>query len=583
MTLTPEQVASFRTQAGLSPTPPAPASSGTSNILAQRKAALGMSDTPAPAAPQTFAQRVGADVSNAGKQVQSTLTDTTKNPIQVGVEATGAAMHAIPAVASEALPEPARRAISDIGTGLGHDVNSIGEAINKIPGFTDLINSHPDAVNELMTVLKTGQAAGGLAGDILTTGEGTDLAQKGLNQVPKVIDATGKVASNVADTASDAVNAVKNKIAPAEPVDTTVGKVLQGKTGDIASGKSALSDLDTSKVKTYKDLNTASSAKIKELATQQDTILSQDKTPHPLKEFEKTTGTGDNAVKTNYVKQAIDNLKELYSSTADAKGMSQIQELETKANGEGLTTQEVNKLARQYGTEFKSKAFAKVSGDPLTSVNAQKFENIRTGLKNTARDFLPDDASRALDQRISDQYTVKDLSGKMTEKVNTLTQRLQKVNALQKLGGIVGKGLKITGIGDLASKLLGIDKVPGAATLNPVELEGQLSKNLAKINRAMEGSDANFVDTIKGMVTDYIKEPKLGASVKDISTTPEKFAQNMDSADKALVKKYLENPSDLDAYMEVQPVLEGAKLDKADPKVVDKFLQEVMDIANQKK
>ncbi len=435
----------------------------------------------------------------------------------------------------------------------------------------ELQKQHPEAaknIGDLFNVFTTMLGAKEAPAQI------EKVATAGEELLTNAKDAVGESVSNVTDKASNIVDKVSPKATPEE----LTGKVLQGKTKDIASGKSGLADLDTTKVKTYKDLNTASSSKIKELATKQDSILSQDKTTHPVKEFEKTIGEGDNAVKTNYVKQGIDNLKELYSSTADAKGLAKINALEAKANGAGLTVQEVNQLARDYGSEFGSKAFAKVSGDPLTSVNAQKFENIRTGLKDTARELLPTDESRALDKRMTDQYTVKDLSGKMTEKVNALTQRLQKVNFLQKVGGTLGKALKVTGVGDLASKLLGIDKVPGAATLSPVELEAQLSKNLSKFDRAISGTDDNFVKVMKEMAVDYMKEPKLGMSTKDISISPENFAKKMDTGDAKLIKKYLENPQDLDAYMAVQPALESAKINNADPKVVDKFLGEVLNL-----
>lgn len=354
-----------------------------------------------------------------------------------------------------------------------------------------------------------------------------DSVQTAKNVGNKTLDATGKVV----DSTGKAATAVKEKIAPSEPVDTTVGKVLQGKTKDVQSGKTGLSYLDTEKIKTYKDLTKASTDKIGELSKEQDVKLSQDKTQRPMAAFEKTTGQGEGAVKMNYVDQAIKNLQELYTSTSDAEGMSKIKELETKANAGGLTTQEVNQLARDYGSEFGAKAFGK-TGEPLTSVNAQKFENIRSGLKDSARDLLPDEHSKMLDKQMTDLYTVRDLSRNMSERVNTLTQRLQKVNIMQKLGGFIGKGLRITGVGDLASKLLGIDKVPGAKTLNAVELEAQLSKNLAKINRALTKSDAGFADTVREMVSDYSKDPEMGLSAKDITKVhPEDLAELRDFTD----------------------------------------------------
>lgn len=326
------------------------------------------------------------------------------------------------------------------------------------------------------------------------------------NKLKPVTSPIEEGASTVKNAVSDTASTIKEKIAPSDTIDTTTGKVLQGKTADIAPGKRGIGLLDNpEKIKTYKDLNTSSSSKISELAKQQDAILDLDTTPHKISEFTQKVGEGKNTVKINYVDQAVKNLNELYTKTADAEGLAKIKALESKAKDIGLTSKEVNNLARDYGSEFGSKAFGK-TGEPLTSVNATKFENIRSGLKDTARGLLPDEASRTLDSQMSDLYKVKNLSAKMAEKVNTLTQRLQKPNILQKIGGFMGKATKITGVGDFASKLLGIDKVPGAATLNAVELEAQLSKNLAKINAALGKSDAGFIKDITTLANTGLDE-----------------------------------------------------------------------------
>jgi hypothetical protein len=62
----------------------------------------------------------------------------------------------------------------------------------------------------------------------------------------------------------------------------------------------------------------------------------------------------------------------------------------------------------------------------LTSVNAQSFENIRKGIKNSVREKLPNDNAKILDQKYSDIANTKTEIDKMVEKVNALTQ---KVNA----------------------------------------------------------------------------------------------------------------------------------------------------------
>lgn len=404
------------------------------------------------------------------------------------------------------------------GAGIGalfgggiHVVNAVKDAILAHSSISDadkaMINN---AINTGLAII--GEKVGNAKSDEGLNAPVSDVAGQ-VKQIPGQIKAG---VSNAKDAIVSGTKGVIGKVAPTETLDTTAGKVLQGKSKDVESGKNAITLLDKPEtIKTYKDLNSSASSKIKDLATKQDVILSKDKTTHPIDNFEKITGEGNSQVKTNYVKQAIDNLKELYTNTSDAKGLSEIKTLEEKVYGisdklgnltkepVGLTVKEVNQLARDYGSEFSSKAFGK-TGEPLTSVNATKFENIRSGLKNTARDLLPSKESQQLDSQMTDLYGLRDSAKTMAEKVNTLTQRLKQVNILQKIGGTVGKALRVTGIGDLAGKLLGIDKVPGASTLNAVELEQMLSKNIARINAALTKDDAGFVSSIK----DIINHPK---------------------------------------------------------------------------
>ncbi len=315
----------------------------------------------------------------------------------------------------------------------------------------------------------------------------------------KIADTTGKVEGMIPKIPTVDVAGLKDKIFPTPTIDEITGQVAQGKASDVPNFQRGLSSLDTSNVKTYADLGTTATSKIKELAAQQDEILGKDTTPRKVQQLALQQEANGKSVAHNYVLDAVRQLKELYTKTNDPVGLQEIKDLETKLNptkGKGLTIQEVNNLARQYGSEFGTKAFNK-TGDPITSVNAQAFENTRTGVKKTARGLLPDEASKQLDAQMTDLYTVQRLSDKMATKVQTLSQRLQKPSVLQKVGGYIGSALRVTGVGDLAGKLLGIDKVPGAKTLDAVELESRLSKNLSKIDAALkEKDDAAFAKDI---------------------------------------------------------------------------------------
>lgn len=340
---------------------------------------------------------------------------------------------------------------------------------------------------------------------------GTEALVEGVNATR---NAAGELISNVsskaapvidsaASTVSDTAKSIKNKVAPTPTIDGLVGKVAQGKPEDIPSFTRGLGNLDTSQVSTYKDLGKIADDTISSTAKQQDVALSMEKTPLKIQQLAAKVGEQGGAK--NYVIDAVNQLKDYYTKINDVAGLQKIKTYVQKIDplkGDGLTVQELNDLARLHGRELNA---YNANGELASGLTKQAVENTRQGLKDTVVQNIKDPTAKevfkAADAKMSDLYTVSDLSNKMEIKVNALEQRLQKPNILQKIGGIVGRATRITGVGDFASKLLGIDKVPGSATLNAVELEAKLSKNLAKIEKALnEKKDSDFIKDISDMV-----------------------------------------------------------------------------------
>lgn len=320
---------------------------------------------------------------------------------------------------------------------------------------------------------------------------------------------------------------LKNYAVPTPTVNQIIGQVAQGSSKDIPSFGKGLANLDTSNVKTYNDLYKLSNSEIKKLAAQQDALLGQDKTLYKVQQLATPIKTGESSIAHNYVLDSVKQLKAFYAKTNDVAGVRKMEVYESRLNpknGQGLTLQEVNDIARLHGSDLN--AF-NANGELASGLTKQAAENTRKGLKNTVRNLLPNDESKTLDSQMSDIYTVRDLSEKMAEKVNTLQQRLQNPSILQKLGGIIGKGLRFTGIGDFASSLLGIEKVPGAKTLNPVELEARLAKNLKRIDAALQKDDAGFLQDIKAM--DQESESQKAAQPMSESTSNEPIKSAMDN------------------------------------------------------
>lgn len=294
-------------------------------------------------------------------------------------------------------------------------------------------------------------------------------------------------------------NSVANKLVETPTIDQLVGRVAQGKPENIPSFTRGLENIgDTSEIKTYKDLIGTADKTIRQNVAAQDANLLSDTTRHPIENFQMTSGSGDASVKTNYVEQALDQLKNYYTKINDSEGLANIKAIENRVESQGLTVKEVNDIARTHGRDLN--AFNKNSGELASGLSKQTAENTRSGLKDTVENLIEDpavkDKFRSLDGNISDTISVKDLSVKMDKRVNALSQRLQQPNILQKIGGYIGKFGRLTGFGDLAQKLLGFDKTPGATTLSAVEIENNLAKNLAKIDAALQGDDATFIKTI---------------------------------------------------------------------------------------
>ncbi len=399
--------------------------------------------------------------------------------------------------------------ISDAIQGTANGVNAIPHVTDVLNKLNDIFDKHPDVKQSLLTDIPNVLQALTLS-----------LSPKAKGGVPSLSETAGNLKTDIgasADVAKEAVGAfgegaketassIKEKISPTKTIDGLVGQVAQGKTGDIPSFTEGLKNIDTSNVKTYQDLNNVSAKSISDEAKLQDSTLSKDAGLHKLADLEQTTGTGTSAVKTNYVQDALTQLKEFYTKTSDAQGLVKVNQWLEKATGDGLSVKDMNDIARTHGSDLNA---YNANGELATGLTKQAAENTRIGLKDTIKSSISDPAIRdqfsASDSKMSDSYTVKDLSQKMAEKVNTLTQRLQKPNILQKIGSLFGKATRITGVGDFAQKLLGIDKVPGATTLNPVELEAKLSKNLARIEKALSRNDAGFVKDITSIVNDETK------------------------------------------------------------------------------
>ncbi len=275
----------------------------------------------------------------------------------------------------------------------------------------------------------------------------------------------------------------------ADKVTRAVGQITQGKPEEIPAATRALGELDTSKVKTYKDLQQVTQSHYSSLNNAQTEHLAQFPDVHPLEDFSITAGKGANAITTNPVNTAIDHLTELYTKTGDTQALAQLKDFEATIEQQGgATVSQANDLAKEYG--LARSGFSDATGQPLTSVNGQLYENTRSSLKSAMRDLLPDDTSKILDSKISDSIRLQNL----TEDVQKGLQKIQnKMGERGILESLAGKGAKIidTATGHSLRGLLQgfLQSNIGNKTMNFQDLENILSKNLGKITDLLGSAD----------------------------------------------------------------------------------------------
>lgn len=297
-----------------------------------------------------------------------------------------------------------------------------------------------------------------------------------------------------------------------KPVDTKKisGAIFQGKKAEQDIGARVLKGLDTGKVRTFDDLTKVISEGNKALTASKDELLRKTTDTFKLNKLKFSQKVGDKVVKTNFVDEALIQLKNQFKSTNDVKALSEINQLIAKSKKVGLTLTEVEKIARLHGSTLKG---FNISGQLSSGLNKQAAENTRSGVKNTIAELTGSKTKfKALDKQISESIKVEGLSKKMSEAVNKLTQRSVSVGPLAKLGGLVGKVVNIFsggGASGIARSLL-FGTTPskaGQKVLNVLELERTLQKNLKLLQKASTSNNESIVRRALEALIEDVKLP----------------------------------------------------------------------------
>lgn len=387
--------------------------------------------------------------------------------------------------------------------------------------------------NKAKNAAKVGAIAGGLSGagrsvgtdgsslgDIVSsTAEGAGFGALGGAALPFVPKVLGE-AKNAVLPQKSAASAVEKILAKnaAGKIDTeaaktlssieqkrlgTAGRIVQGTTEDAKLAANTLPKVDTTGVKTYADLSQRLGEHIDTKIKQVESEFSTNKKPVKLANLSQTvkSGLGNKTLtgKVNYVKNALGELKNQYKATKDIKGQLRIQGLINKAKNTGLTGGEINDIAKEHGSVLNG---FNANGELASGLKKQAAENTRSGLKDTARSFLKNDAAKKADKDASDLIKTKKLTDAMAEKVNKLSQRVEKRNVVQKIGRGLGQAADIATFGGpkaFVTKLLFPSGV-GEKQLTSLDIEAVLQKNLKLLNKIEKSPDSAVPSLLQGLI-----------------------------------------------------------------------------------
>lgn len=355
-----------------------------------------------------------------------------------------------PVAATEQAAQGGYRVAGDIGSGIA---NAAGNVVSAVaPGIPHAIQAientpwgqgvaqryqayaqaHPDAAKNLEATMGIINGGATVAGGVEGANAVADVAPK----IGSELAQTGSdIASGVKNTVGNAVSGAKESISPSLTPTEKIGSIVpNAKLGDVPIVQRTFDSLpattgDVTKM-SPQDLSSAVDKQIQSNLKQASAHYASDTSgPRPMSSFEIKSGSGTNAVTTNPVKEAIDQLKAHYTVTNEGQGkaLSNIKSLEEKANTIGLTSKELDALAKEHGRVMPS-AFSK-TGEPLTGLNKQATENTRSGVKATARGVLAEtnpEAAKAvtkLDMATHEGIHTKDLLDKQAETQNTAGQK----------------------------------------------------------------------------------------------------------------------------------------------------------------
>lgn len=439
------------------------------------------------------------------------------NPIAKYVEKSAQTLSDIPAVQKFATGRTAEEIYADAARG---DAEANAVPIELRPG-AERFARNIEAIPEYANLIPAPKATKFIAGATeKTLGTGTR----------QVLGATTKFAEK---------QAVKRAGKVAKEIDTLAGKIAQGTPEDIPVFKKALSNIEVKGVKTYKQLKDRINEKIKLLSEKVDEVISKNPAVRTISNLKTVVNAGDQKITRNFVNDALKQLDDYFTKTNNIKGMAQVQTILQRGNTTGLTIKDINDLARLHGRELSG---FNANGELASGLSRQGAENTRSGLKAVARDLYGDKLFQEADGEISSLIRAKDLVETMETNVNKLRQKIQPRGLGQRAGRLMFQVANLFSFGGLKGFLEAalIPRGQGFKTLNALDLEKYLSKNLKKIESLLDANlpENDLVKRLQDVITSAEQERRLLLPAPAQANLPRNTINQLPSTEQPIVSPF---------------------------------------------
>jgi len=360
-------------------------------------------------------------------------------------ESTQSAMTYAPASAE------GQRTLGGIGAGMEAIGGAINAPVSAVRGLGamaqggDFAKSYQQGQQEgLAENLGIGlsSAAKGLgAGEPIQAGAyalGKTLPDAAMWAAPYLAKGTGAASEAAAKAASNVIKPIP------ETAQTSkiIGQIMQGKREDIPQYRKALSQIDRKDIASPDDIVSKLTQKTDEVLGAVNSRLDKHTAKYSGSQLEQVVSKDGDAIKQNFVKDAIIDLRKNYQVKRDAASVARMDALMDRIQPstgidpltlgqkvpEGITPREINDLAKEHGTNLNA-----FTPDGKINTEVQKgLEATRSGLKKTVRGIVNDPNLKALDESAADLIKTKDQLSLLSEQANRIDQRMADL-------GIVGK------------------------------------------------------------------------------------------------------------------------------------------------